>query len=81
MEWLLSVFRQQVNPDRVEAALESGSAKVIWVHTGAEAIALSGLMALEYHGRDFDVRFIPNKQPNALSDRDRGQRNPFPYRN
>jgi hypothetical protein len=61
MEWLLSVFRQQVNPDRVVAALESGSAKVVWVHTGTEAIALRGSTALEYHGRNFDVDRIQNK--------------------
>jgi hypothetical protein len=42
MVGLLSMFGQQVDPNRVEATLEPRSAKVIWVHTGAEPIALRG---------------------------------------
>jgi hypothetical protein len=40
MERLLGVLRQEVNPERVVTTLESRSAKVIWVHTGAKPIAL-----------------------------------------
>jgi hypothetical protein len=40
MERLLGVLRQEVNPERVVTTLESWSAKVIWVHTGAKPIAL-----------------------------------------
>lgn len=42
MKGLLSMFRQQVDPNRVVASLEPRSAKAIWVHASAEPIALRG---------------------------------------
>jgi hypothetical protein len=49
MERLFSMFRQQVNPERVIATLEFRSAKLVWVHTGAEPVALWPLMASTRH--------------------------------
>jgi hypothetical protein len=50
MEGLLSMFLQQVDPDRVIATLKSGPTKVIWVHTVAKSIALHGLTSSRGHG-------------------------------
>ena len=40
MERLLSMLRQQVDPEGVVTTLEPRSAKVIWIHTSAKPIAL-----------------------------------------
>ena len=46
VERLLSMLRQQVDPDRVVATLKSWSAVVVWIHTGAKSIALVWIDAL-----------------------------------
>jgi hypothetical protein len=52
MEGLLSMFCQQVYPNRVITSLEPRSTEVIWIHTGAEPIALRELMSSRGHGCD-----------------------------
>ena len=47
VERLLSMFRQQVDPERVVATLESWPAKLIWIHILTEPIALRGLRRQE----------------------------------
>lgn len=47
MEGLLGMFCQQVDPNRVVASLEAQSAKAIWVHAGAEPIALRGIYVIK----------------------------------
>ena len=79
MERLLSVLRQQVIPYWVVVALNSGSAKVIGIHIGAEPVALGRFDAVRILQCDSDVGCSQNMQPNALSGCDRGQRNSFPY--
>ena len=50
MEGLLCMFCQQVDPNWVEATLESRSAEFIWVYASAEPVALRGLTSARGHG-------------------------------
>ncbi len=58
---MFSMFCQQVYPKRVIASLKTRPAEVIWVHTGAEPIALSGLMSSRGHGYDVMTFFFAHR--------------------
>jgi hypothetical protein len=77
VERLFSMLRQQVDPDGVIAALKSWSTEVIRVHTGAEAIALVWIDALNTALKDNDLDHSQSKPPDASSDDEQGRKNSF----